>query len=242
MNSIDLSSSTNALLLEIQQNLEAAVQLLKSDTFHLVPYTAEVLKHVSSFDEKRMHQLVAKTVNLRQIAEVVRSVSQSQDLSVTEEVNCLKESFEVLGIEFSGSDEYGEMIEPGDIIEIYNHENIQVYRNFQFLKICPYDLLTILAYEWPQLYERAHSVTENLIQTAQSVMEADSEEVRKFDVPSHTLRPILINNAPIYSIEMKYIKQLRNVESGERFGFIVTQSMSSVVAEDAASRKVKYLK
>ena len=53
-------------------------------------------------------------------------------------------------------------IRPGDVIEIYNTDLIQVFRNFEFFDVCSYTLLDLLTNEFYELYERGQLINQGL--------------------------------------------------------------------------------
>ena len=60
-------------------------------------------------------------------------------------------------------------LKPGDIIEIYDQNDVQIFRTFDFLKCVSYSLDEVHTYRWWELYERAEAVTEKMLSVAKEV-------------------------------------------------------------------------
>src|SRR5690606_14370708 len=70
-------------------------------------------------------------------------------------------------------------IDEDDLIEIYNLENIQIFRNLKFYETTTYSLEDLLLYDWPELYSRPKRMTEQLLNLVESVIRQDDTELTK---------------------------------------------------------------
>jgi hypothetical protein len=59
--------------------------------------------------------------------------------------------------------EFYKYIDRNDVLEVYDSEHFQMFRSFNFFRICNYSLDDILAHEWYELFERPESITKDLI-------------------------------------------------------------------------------
>lgn len=73
------------------------------------------------------------------------------------------------------------------IVEIYNLENIQVFRNLPFFKICSYSIDEIVSLPWWQLYKREDAISQLIFQYASKVLNGETTETVAPEVPLHLL-------------------------------------------------------
>jgi hypothetical protein len=72
------------------------------------------------------------------------------------------------------------------MIEVYNLNDIQIFRSINFFDYCNYSLLDLLAREWMSLYERMSSVTESIFKEIHGTVAA--KELRRFSTPAHVMK------------------------------------------------------
>lgn len=58
-----------------------------------------------------------------------------------------------------------------DVIEIYSHDNIQIWRNFNFIQSCSFDLESIFCRPWTELFTRPVEVLTELSTSIMSIFE-----------------------------------------------------------------------
>lgn len=101
-----------------------------------------------------------------------------------------------------------EFISNEHMVEVYNLENVQIFRSINFFDYCNYTLLDLLSREWMELYERLSSITESIFREIHSSVAA--KEFRLFDTPAHVMkekyakpcgvfRTDLLSCCPVYS-------------------------------------------
>ena len=56
-----------------------------------------------------------------------------------------------------------------EVVEAYDTEHLQIFRNFTFMKVCGYSLADILTFEWPDLFERSNVITQKIIDGVHSL-------------------------------------------------------------------------
>ncbi len=61
------------------------------------------------------------------------------------------------------------MIKEDDIIEIYNNESRQLYRNFRYFDFCSYSIEELYSLEWWNLFSRDANITSQLIEESQKI-------------------------------------------------------------------------
>lgn len=124
------------------------------------------------------------------------------------------------------SDGFIDEIDNGDILEIYDSEFSQIFRNHRFLEICGYDLLTVEMGQWPELFERDQKITESLIQMAVQMLESGVETYR-FESPPHLMKERNSETRQVVEVTHRLAAPIFDEEQN-RLGFAVTQSAKIV--------------
>jgi hypothetical protein len=112
-------------------------------------------------------------------------------------------------------------IQDGDVVEIYNTHERQIYRNLLFCKLSSYSLLDVAVYRWQDLYDRPH----HSIQAIHNhVIKNFTTPVltQKYDVAKHVLREkfIYARNPRTFLMQMKFLSPLESLETQARIGVI----------------------
>jgi hypothetical protein len=95
-----------------------------------------------------------------------------------------------------------------DIIEIYNLDFVQIYRNMKFIELCSYPLDTVFTHEFPELYRRPDVITAQLIEFAQRTLLGQIHSTVPFQVEDHFLEEIFSEEKSKFQITMGIISPL----------------------------------
>lgn len=155
------------------------------------------------------------------------NLQEDEFLSQSDEVECLKHAFDEYGLCF-GDEEFG-FISQGDIVELYNLENIQIYRNLEFLKVAPYDLATILSSKWTDLYERPSDITQAIATRVGEILSSNVIKASPFNVPIHPMKAVSNAEQVVVEINLKFIKPVFDRVTKEKRGFVATQMGSPIL-------------
>jgi len=162
------------------------------------------------------------------------------DMDVASEVQMLQKALKLYGLK-SPEDNW-DFLEKGDIIEIYNLSDQQIYRNFELLKICPYDTLTLVTHEWSVLCDRAQSVTNKISSELQRLAHSDTTERVAFQVPLHVMKCSMSPFQETFEITFKWGTPLFCEQTGEKTAFLLTQSGSPLISEKEEAKNLHMLK
>jgi hypothetical protein len=77
-----------------------------------------------------------------------------------------------------------------DIVEIYSSDGVQVFRSFNFFKLCIYPLDQILTYEWHELYRRDESITAGMMEIVRGIFSRQIKGVHFSKFPAHTVEQL----------------------------------------------------
>lgn len=132
-----------------------------------------------------------------------------------------------------------EMLQPedNDIVEIYDSQGRQVFRNFEFFRQCSYDLLTLQTFPWEVLYERPSIVTERLLEAGKRILFGG--EVLVNPENQHTLKERYSGATRVFRISTRWAAPLYN-EHDVIDGFIHFVR-SEIISEGDDASKVQHL-
>lgn len=78
-------------------------------------------------------------------------------------------------------------IKEGEVIEIYNSDFVQIFRNLRFFEICSYTLDELLSRPLWELVEREESITGMIVHQASKLLSGTINGLFQFDVPEHSI-------------------------------------------------------
>lgn len=112
-------------------------------------------------------------------------------------------------------------IEEDDVVEIYDSQDRQIYRNLRYCQLCSYSLLDVAVHNWQELYDRPKLVIERIVARATEIIVTNSL-TRPFQIPRHILREKLIYSQTLrtFLINLKYVSPIMDLKTGKRVGFI----------------------
>lgn len=229
------SHAVEALTLELGSQSQRIIHLceeiaevLSRVEIRLKPTSEKSLLQLSTLEEPVLSGIEA---GLGFYRDVIQSISRTPDLSTALEIELLEKAFGKLGVRPKSS-RWRTLIQSGQLIEIYNLEMVQVYRNFEFFKQCSYDLLTLVTFPWNSLYLRPSSVTKALYARAQQILES-TQETTHYHLPPHVLKENLPNSRKVFLVEMKTLTPLLD-DQGETRLFLHFVS-SEAIAEGSVA-------
>jgi hypothetical protein len=247
------SARTNSHINDAASNPEAALFLnLLADLRYVAatrgiqidPYTESSLNKLLGFPAPKKESILGLIKNY---FEITRSLSrpepelpeqQPPEVTPNEEVTYLQKALWSHG--YYAKDDIFSLISKGDIVEIYNAEAIQVYRNFEFFRHCGYSFTELLTEEWFELYERPEAVTQAMLTSARNAFADGLGGIRPFEGGKHILREKHLNRNKVFSIELKYICPLYSKGSDHPTG-IITTMRASPIGTDSSSAKIHML-
>lgn len=79
------------------------------------------------------------------------------------------------------------LFKSGEVIEIYDMEGFQIWRNFNFLKICSYTLEEMYSIEWHRRYRRSSEKSQECLEKIGLLMSQKSPEIYNALIGEHIL-------------------------------------------------------
>jgi hypothetical protein len=100
-------------------------------------------------------------------------------------------------------------IDPGDIVEIYDLDNFQIFRNLRFFEFCSYTVEDIYCRPWPSLFRRDETVTSEIFELLKVVYAENKVKVyERAHMPAQTVEE---TDSPLHyklKIKGKYLGTL----------------------------------
>ena len=203
--------------------------------FQIVPFTDDSLHQFCRLGLEKREEIRANLVSYLKILDTNEPVPEP--VSISEEVTMVRKALSVFSLRVKTFD--WSFIEAGDIIEIYTADGIQIYRNFEFFRQCSYDLMSLLSYEWHELYERPSSVTDGIYRRVGEVMAGGRGNPQPYGLLPHTLRESRIDAKRVFSVEMKKVLPVFDA-SDSVAGFLHTVG-STLLSVDHSADKIRHI-
>jgi len=171
---------------------------------------------------RKWQVLADLTVNSEIITEMVEedpSSSSGRDF----EFKCFDKALRKFKLKLKDNDIFSK-IDADDIIEIYTHEGIQIYRSWSCFKFCRYSVEDLLVNNWQTLYSRPTYVVNYLMNLAPQIFQPDCETV-PYDLHEYLIVEKFISEKRALLFQMKYASPLQNIETGQTVAFVSTGAM-----------------
>ncbi len=92
-----------------------------------------------------------------------------------------------------------------DVVELYNAEGIQIYRNWAFFEISGYSIGDLFVYSWDELYSRDSSVANLMNARVGLILTGSVRETLPWQVPGHKIVESISDQRNISEMNLKYI-------------------------------------
>lgn len=92
----------------------------------------------------------------------------------------------------------------GDVVEIYNQDHIQVFRSFNFFRLCNYNLDDVLLNKWYVLYDRNPLITQAIIDEIERNLSGPGC-ITKFSLPAHVMTEKFSHPQGVFLTKFKYV-------------------------------------
>lgn len=125
-------------------------------------------------------------------------------------------------------------ITDGDLVEAYDRNRFQIFRNLRFMETSSYSLLDILTFEWPVLFDRSYAITQALIHFC-DVLVWEANRTIPFAIPQHYIRELRSVDKQVLQVNFKHLCPIFSGPN-QPFGIIASCRASVVEASDPAGR------
>lgn len=223
MQSFEMNSQPNISNVEDTQRvlalLETYADLLNFKGHSVKPYSQTSIKKLLSFnpEERRQFHVRLQRFNTMMAGAVDSTKSHSDDRYFIEL------SAKKLGLIFDQG--VYDILKPGDVVEIYNVDLMQVFRNFAFFDVCSYTLLDLMNNEFFELYDRSQLINHYIIEATTKINERpyDLSPISLQHVPKHLLQEKFSQDKLTSMVQFKWMYPVYTWPQN-LFGYLVIQS------------------
>jgi hypothetical protein len=131
--------------------------------------------------------------------------AEEKGINLRDEVALLEHALPLLGL--SASRDALQKVREGNVIEIYNPQYIQIFRNITFMEFCKYSLMDLICFEFYELYERSSYITDQLLEAGFEILNSqiDCIDFVQRGFPGHILRERFSGQTDHFYVVPKYL-------------------------------------
>lgn len=217
MNKLKTLSSTN-LSDEFKASCLKVAALCRHYGVEVEPYHDAKLLHFNSLEEGQK-QSALYYLNL-----YLKLIQSSFDRE-TEEDNdsaLLWDAF--LGLGLRQPSDLFNVLEDDDKIEIYDLNGVQIWRNFNVMRICSYTLEEIYSFSWEERYDRSPLDTKIAVEAVQHVLTNTDGKVYHANIKNHEVIERFSSKRYILDASHEYLSPLYG-KAGSVSGFVVVSKV-----------------
>ncbi len=238
MNMQEAIMTANALQFENKVALEANLSQLKAEFLMsgvkaIDPAMFSIERFANLSAEQQQVILTNISSYLQILSENISPVKNRREYEI-ERLKCALRSFNLR----LNNNDFFEKIGEEDFIELYNAQNIQIYRSVKFFNLCSYSLLDLSVNSWDELYEKPVGVMAPLIeQIEQSKREQVTIPVQMGSfVQREKFAYASAAALRAFHVNFRWLTPLINQNTGATDGFLCTFT-ADVLGEGSSSNK-----
>ena len=217
----------NSLVLKFQN-------LLLQHSVNVKAFSSQGLKRFQNLEVQEQEKY---TSQLRNYYNICNTASEAGiDIA-----NNTKEMVEFTSnqLKLTAPSDFLKTVTTNDIVEVFDYEGTQLYRNMKFFEISDYTIDDFFGARWDQLYDRAESVTQKLIERVEYA--TSIKKCIPFDIDEHYMRESATKNQKIVKVHLKYIAPL--LRNNTPVAWIASSEAEVVQTESKKSEsKISFLR
>lgn len=217
----------------IFSRLDDVAEIMLKHGVSVKTHTQKALKKFLNSNDAKKAEILGRLTTLRTILSDVEVLNKKSGINHPEKA-LVERSLEFFNLKLKHEEFWGE-ITKDEIIEIYNADDIQIFRTLNFFKTSSYSLMDLLVHEWFQLWERPSTVIEDMLGVVRKVKSGEITGVSDCNVKNHIFKEIYdagdVLNFQMRSslIQFGVICPLYSSENDNQFsGFMVSSSVKPV--------------
>lgn len=210
----------------------------RSSIRHLVFESTNVEKLLHQFTEKKGRTIEAQQIDLNQtfLDEKLAYLQQyrlaiqdclSKDISLRNTQEFLQFFLDRLGLKVHP--EFYESFSEGDVVEVYDSQSIQIFRNLEFFETTCYSLTELLTIEWYHLFERPEACLKPMLAVVKEILGGKVSLFRPQFKP-HVIKEIMATPVQYVYVEFRLLGPVFDKKNSVR-GFVVSSRARRVQNE-----------
>lgn len=187
--------STAETLLKLESEL---VKIASGFHLSLKETSSQNIPFLNEIEPIRFHTICHNLENLKKIF----FTCESTQTDPWDDQKFLSLSMKALGLSFPQDFLTGSTTE--DLVEGYDLDRFQVFRNMRFMETSMYSLVEIQSYEWPALFDRASLITNQIIKYCDQIL-WDNNKTLPVDIAEHYIKEMRTEDQQILAVKFKNI-------------------------------------
>lgn len=195
----DLSSDFDK---KFKQYAELLASFIEAEGIRVKPYSSPRLIHFSRLSNEHKHE-VLRLLGIY-IDVCIQTIKEKDSLLNTAILtwNMLK------AFGFVPLNDVIDKIKNEDVVEFYDNQNVQIFRNIHFFKICSYSVEDLLCRQWWELYWRDEQIARQIFEMGTKIFNGEMKATQSVCLPAHILKEL---DSPLkyeMQLELKYLSPL----------------------------------
>lgn len=219
--------TTDDRLTAIIARAEAACEKLRPYGYPIEPHHPFTLQTLEQAGDEALARI---ETDLAMVERWTLAMQQHTAGNQVDDVKLLRRGLALLDL--TTDEDNFTKIESGDIVEVYNLDFIQIYRNFEFMRHSSYSLLDVAGNEFYRLYERSTLVNDQIFSAARQVSADPKTPIdARAIVPTHPLRERFSPKRREFFLTFKHIVPVyaaSGPRQGQMNGYLTIQSAAEV--------------
>ena len=178
--------------------------LLRDEGFNVLPYQNSTDLSFNKLPEEKQSQIISHF----EIYVDVCSDTVEQGHSLKESKFLLWNMLQKLGL--TPSSDLFDKIKDEQIFEIYNEDNVQIFRNLNFFTICSHSIDDLVSTPWWSLFRRDDSVSREIFNLGSTFLSGTPGKTLRPDIKTHLLEEIGSSGMLRMLVDIEVMSPLRS--------------------------------
>ncbi len=228
---VDEDESSACLFKELASRVSA---LGASIGVRIIPFKNPSLPFFSALESQKKQRIITNLKNFIEICEA----TIAEGHSLRDSKSLVWKAIKYFGLR-PPSDLFN-FVENEEVVEIYETDNYQAFRNFRFFELCSYSLEQIYSIPWTELWYRDEEAMAGMIEFIGQCLGSDQTKTAAIHKPTHKITEL----ASPFKFELNYktkgIAPLWDNSSGQKAGFVII-SVGEILNQISASEEERKL-
>ncbi|MEZ0390714.1 MAG: hypothetical protein ACAH59_00765 [Pseudobdellovibrionaceae bacterium] len=172
----------------IVQSLERVASLIRGRGYPCQASSKPALVRLPMLSSEQKHQVLHQLQVLEQIIFAKEPEAPPVEKGEHSEKNIVEQALDFYNLEIR--DDFWSRVKSNEVIEIYNQNQIQIFRTLNFFNYCGYSLLDLLTNEWYTLWQRPSTILEALKTKAEEVFSGVTSGAQALNLSNHLVLEI----------------------------------------------------
>lgn len=240
-----VSPQSRALDLAAVELLENLASMSLARGYPVKAYTQNALWTLATLPIAKKENIIKKLQIMISIVVAGTEIEKNNPSGNYTERSVVEQALELYGYELKDK-EFWNTVRNNEIVEIYDIENTQIFRTFNFFMTSSYSLLELLMNEWYSLWERPRGTFDNMFKVVSAIFSGEVKGIVSAGVPEHVISEIFNpedqEHFPLRSSLCKFgvICPVYHKLSGQIAGLLVTARVTPI-ALGAEAKNISFI-